>query len=59
MKPKRKPRESQEEVPQNWCDPLLTGPAAVIGKPPYDCRDIERLLIAVRERVARHVRAAR
>jgi len=34
----RKAREPQEEVPQNWCDPLLTGPAAVIGKPPYDCR---------------------
>ena len=40
-----------EEIPTNWCDPLLTGPRAVIGSPPYDCRDIERLLNAVREQI--------
>mgnify|MGYP001613002486 CR=1 FL=1 len=37
-------------IPTNWCDPLLTGPKAVIGKPPYDCRDIERLLNGIRAR---------
>ena len=39
-------------VPSNWLDPLLTGPKAVIGQPPYDCKDIERLLNAVRARVS-------
>jgi hypothetical protein len=34
-------------VPTSWLDPLLTGPRAVIGKPPYNCADIERLLSAV------------
>ena len=38
-------------VPTNWCDSLLTGPKAVIGKPPYGCPDIERLLNALRERL--------
>jgi len=38
-------------VPANWLDPLLTGPKAVIGKPPYYCPDIERLLNAVKERL--------
>ena len=37
-------------IPTNWTDPLLTGPEAVIGNPPYDCRDIERLLNAIRAR---------
>ena len=40
-------------VPTNWLDPLLTGPKAVIGNPPYSCRDIERLLNAVKERLRR------
>lgn len=38
-------------LPSNWCDPLLTGPKAVIGNPPFNCLDIERLLNAVRARV--------
>jgi hypothetical protein len=38
-------------VPTTWLDPLLTGPDAVIGKPPYGCPDIERLLSAIRSRV--------
>ena len=46
-----KTKEAVDAVPSNWCDPLLTGPKAVIGKPPYDCRDIERLLNAIRIRV--------
>ena len=40
-----------DAFPSNWCDPLLTGKNAVIGHPPYDCQDIERLLNAVRERL--------
>jgi len=38
-------------VPSNWVDPLLTGPKAVIGKPPYNCNDIENLLNGVRDRI--------
>jgi hypothetical protein len=38
-------------IPTTWLDPLLTGPAAVIGNPPYDCRDIERLFRAIRKRM--------
>lgn len=38
-------------IPDSWLDPLLTGPSAVIGKPPYTCKDIERLLWALRERL--------
>lgn len=39
-------------MPTNWTDGLLTGPAAAL--PPgyaYSPRDIERLLLAIRERV--------
>ena len=38
-------------VPTNWVDSLLTGPTAVLGTPPYDCEDVERLLRAVRKRL--------
>ncbi len=49
-------------VPDNWVDPMLNGKddvrckilAAVIGMPPYTCRDIERVLDAVRDRIAVH-----
>jgi hypothetical protein len=44
-------RAVEDEVPHTWLDPLLTGPSAVIGNPPYTCEDIERLLNAVKERV--------
>lgn len=40
-------------VPGNWLDPLLTGEKAVIGKPPYNCKDVERLLLAVADRIRR------
>jgi hypothetical protein len=41
-----------DAVPDNWLDPLLTGPEAVIGKQgPYTARDIENVLRAIRERV--------
>lgn len=39
-------------VPHTWLDPLLTGPKAVIGSPPYDCRDIQRLLLAITHRIS-------
>ena len=41
------------QLPTTWLDSLLTGPTAVLGKPPYDCPDIERLLRAVKARVQR------
>ncbi len=31
-------------IPRNWLHPLLTGPDAVLGKPPWGCPDVERLL---------------
>ena len=40
-----------DAIPTNWLDPLLTGKNAVIGNPPYDCKDIERLLSAIRVRI--------
>lgn len=42
-------------VPNNWLDPLLTGPTAI--KVPAGCPDIERLLNAVRERVRKETKA--
>ena len=38
-------------IPTNWCDPLLTGENSIIGEPPYDCKDIERLLLAIKGHV--------
>ena len=37
-------------VPSNWCDPLLTGPDAVVGKA-VACQDIEAVLLAVKKRI--------
>lgn len=48
---KQKMRAMVEAVPTTWLDPLLTGPAAVVGKPPYSCPDIEALFIALRKRL--------
>ena len=49
--------EKEEKIlavfPTNWLDPLLTGPNAVIGKPLFSCQDIERLIEALKGRVAR------
>jgi len=44
-------------IPTNWLDPMLTGPQRVVGDPPYDCRDIERVLLAIRYRIEAHVKA--
>ena len=38
-------------VPTTWLDPLLTGDKAVIGHPPYNCKDIERLMWHLAERI--------
>lgn len=41
----------EDALPTSWLDGILTGPNAVIGKQPYDCKDIERVLLAVNQRV--------
>jgi hypothetical protein len=48
------PKALLDAVPTNWLDPMLTGPAAVLSKKPgsWNCHDIERLMFAVRERLA-------
>lgn len=45
-----------DAIPDNWCDPLLTGPGAI--NIPAKCPDIERLLTGVRERVRRALSAS-
>ena len=49
-----------DAVPQNWCDPLLTGSKG-IGGPPYNCQDIEQLMNGIRaeltKRIAKYERA--
>ncbi len=44
-------RKLLNSMPTTWLDPLLTGKDAVINKPPYDCQDIERLLLAIKGRM--------
>ena len=40
-------------VPSNWCDPLLTGPSKVLPEGyTYGPKDIERLLLAIKQRIA-------
>lgn len=40
-------------VPTNWLDPLLTGSSKVLpSTQPYRGPDIERLLVAIRDRIA-------
>jgi hypothetical protein len=48
-------KRAVEAVPTSWLDPMLTGPNAVIGNPPYGCPDIERLLNAIRQRITAHL----
>lgn len=39
-------------IPTNWFDPLLTGPQKVLpSTQPYRADDIERLLLALRNRM--------
>lgn len=42
--------EAAKAVPTNWVDSLLTGPDG-IGDPPYHVPQIERLLLAIRDRL--------
>lgn len=39
-----------EAVPTNWCDSLLTGLGG-IGKPPWNCPEVEKLLLGVAARI--------
>ena len=41
--------ECASAVPTNWCDVLLTGPAAPKG--PLDNRDVEQLLRGIQDRI--------
>jgi hypothetical protein len=38
-------------IPSSWLDSMLSGPNAVVGKPPWGCPDIERVLQAVKEKL--------
>jgi hypothetical protein len=38
-------------VPTTWLDPLLTGPDAVMGEPPWNCPEVEVLLRAIKKRM--------
>jgi hypothetical protein len=50
MKPKKR-KPLSDLVPTNWLDPLLTGPDAVLRGTKFNCQDIERLMLAVKERI--------
>lgn len=41
--------ECAKAVPSNWCDVLLTGAGA--GPTPLDCRDVEKLLRGIQDRI--------
>lgn len=46
-------QEVLKAIPTNWLDSLLTGPSKVLpDSQSYTCPDIERLLLAVRDRIA-------
>lgn len=54
MAKRRKHKLLSELIPDSWLDPLLTGSNAVLkGNGPWGCPDIERLLLAVKDRVMR------
>jgi hypothetical protein len=46
-------------IPDTWLDPLLTGKNKVIGEYPFNERDIEKLLKALRDRIEKHFAALR
>ena len=48
--------EAKDLIPNTWLDPLLTGPKAVVGNPPYTCTDIENLLREIRRQAAEKVK---
>jgi len=51
MKKKTSLSDLLASIPTTWLDPLLTGKKAVVGKPPYNCQDIEQLLQAIKQRM--------
>ena len=53
----KKRKSLSDLVPTNWCDSLLTGKEG-IGQPPYDCRDIEKLLRGIQDRIRAAERTA-
>jgi len=53
-KPLKQPavkHSASELIPTTWLDPLLTGKDKVIGEHPYNGKDIERLLSALKKRI--------
>ena len=44
--------EAAAQIPTNWCDPLLSGETKAIIGPPFLCEDIEKLLRAIKQRLA-------
>jgi hypothetical protein len=38
-------------IPTNWLDPLLTGPNAALRGLPWECPEIEALLVGIRKRI--------
>jgi hypothetical protein len=38
-------------LPTTWLDPMLTGKDAVLGKNPWGCPDIEKLINAIRKKM--------
>lgn len=44
-------KEAAACVPTNWCDPLLTGPKAVLRGSSHDNRAIESLLLGIQARI--------
>ena len=48
----RMKRDALAAFPTNWCDPLLSGKGAALKSPLWGCPDIERLLAAIKKRVA-------
>ena len=46
----------EKAFPSNWCDPILTGPAKVLGNYPFGCPDIEKVVQAIKVRVLQAAR---
>ena len=44
--------EAAAQIPTNWCNPLLSGETKAIIGPPFLCEDIEKLLHAIKQRLA-------
>lgn len=40
-----------KDIPTNWCDPLLTGKNAILKGYEYNPKDIEKLLLALKNKL--------